>query len=293
MLSAIREQHLQQALIHSKKQRIEMQDLLDNSPAGISWCDEAGKIEYINHTFTRMLGYTLEDLPSINIWFEKAYPDPDVQRETYLRWKDWTEKQANSDSLFPDTLTTETTIHCKDGTTRRMVNRISSINHKQLYICSDVTEKWRSEQKNLTRNRMMERVAQGEQLNSIMHQLITDIESDDPSMRCSILLLDAEGKHLLNCAAPSLPDFYNEAINGVEIGEGVGSCGTAAYLGKRIIVDDIATHPYWKPYRELAASAGLQSCWSEPIRSSTNKVLGTFAIYHETPGTPNTCQSWR
>lgn len=285
-LSVIREQQLQQALKHSKKQRFEMKELFDNSPAGISWCDDAGNVEYINHTFTRMLGYTLKDLPNLEAWYEKAYPDPDVRSKIIAHRKNWVAKQTNSNSIFSQPYTDESTLRCKDGTTRRIVSQISYINNKQLYYCTDVTEKWRSEQRNLTRNRMMERVAKEDQLNSIMHQLITDIEADDPVIRCSVLLLDAEGKHLLNCAAPRLPDFYNAAINGVEIGEGVGSCGTAAYLGKRVIVDDITTHPYWEPYRELAASAGLRSCWSEPIISSTNKVLGTFAIYHETPSTP-------
>jgi GAF domain-containing protein len=99
-------------------------------------------------------------------------------------------------------------------------------------------------------------------------------------MVCSILLLDDEGKYFVEGVAPSLPDFYNEAIKGVEIGIGVGSCGTAAFTGKPVIVEDIATHPYWTPYKELAARAGLGACWSQPILSSLNQVLGTFAIYH-------------
>ena len=80
--------------------------------------------------------------------------------------------------------------------------------------------------------------------------------------------------------APSLPNFYNQAINGVEIGLGVGSCGTAAFLGQRVVVDDIASHAYWEPFAKLAAQAGLGACWSQPILSSDFQVLGTFAIYH-------------
>jgi PAS domain S-box-containing protein len=67
---------------------------------------------------------------------------------------------------------------------------------------------------------------------------------------------------------------------------GVGSCGTAAFTGKQVIVEDIATHPYWAPYKELAFQAGLGSCWSQPILSATDKVLGTFAIYHHKVHTP-------
>ena len=73
----------------------------------------------------------------------------------------------------------------------------------------------------------------------------------------------------------------------IEIGESVGSCGTAAFTKKRVIVSDILTHPYWIKYRELAQQAGLKSCWSEPIISSDDKVLGTFAIYHREPKLPD------
>jgi diguanylate cyclase (GGDEF)-like protein/PAS domain S-box-containing protein len=86
--------------------------------------------------------------------------------------------------------------------------------------------------------------------------------------------------HLLNGAAPSLPDFYNDAIDGFGIGIGAGSFGTAAFTGQRVVVEDIHTHPYWAPYRELTSRAGLGACWSEPIRSVAGKVLGTFAVYH-------------
>src|SRR5690606_21370319 len=101
------------------------------------------------------------------------------------------------------------------------------------------------------------------------------------------LLLDEEGQHLLNYLAPSLPDFYNEAIHGIRIGHSVGSCGTAAMLGKRIIVEDIATHPYWENYKEVAAQAGLGACWSQPILTASREVIGTFAIYHRTAKAPD------
>ncbi|MHC4142668.1 MAG: GAF domain-containing protein, partial [Planctomycetota bacterium] len=104
----------------------------------------------------------------------------------------------------------------------------------------------------------------------------------------SILLLDEEKERLRrHGAAPSLPDFYNEAVDGLEIGPGVGSCGTAAYTGGRVIVEDVMTHPHWAPFREVAQRAGLRACWSEPIVSSTNEVLGTFAMYYSEPRGPD------
>lgn len=136
------------------------------------------------------------------------------------------------------------------------------------------------------RNRILVMLARGEPTGSVMLATVTGIEAIHPEMICSILLLDDEGKRLVEVVAPSLPDFYNEAIKGVEIGVGQGSCGTAAFVGERVIVDDISTHPYWQLYKEVAASAGLAACWSQPIKSSTHHVLGTFAIYHREVNKP-------
>jgi diguanylate cyclase (GGDEF)-like protein/PAS domain S-box-containing protein len=99
-------------------------------------------------------------------------------------------------------------------------------------------------------------------------------------------LLDADGQHLHHGAAPSLPAFFTQALDGTAIGPEVGSCGAAAFTGARVIVEDIATHPWWTPFAELARRAELGACWSQPILSAQGQVLGTFAIYHRQACTP-------
>ena len=147
-------------------------------------------------------------------------------------------------------------------------------------LARDIAERKQSEQREQTRNHVLEMLARGAPLAKILEAIVRGVEQEQPDMLCSILLLDNEGKRLLNGAAPSLPDFYNDAIDGFGIGIGAGSFGTAAFTGQRVIVEDVRTHPYWALYKELTARAGLGSCWSEPIRSVSGKVLGTFAIYH-------------
>ncbi|MBI5941803.1 MAG: response regulator [Caulobacterales bacterium] len=128
--------------------------------------------------------------------------------------------------------------------------------------------------------RTMTLIATGGSLPDILDAIARCVEAEHPAVLCSILLLDDTGKHLLNGAGPSLPDFYNDAINGVEIGPDVGSCGTAAFANTCTIVADIQTDPLWVNFKDLAAQAGLASCWSEPIRGRAGQVLGTFAMYH-------------
>ena len=155
-------------------------------------------------------------------------------------------------------------------------------------ITRDITERRRLQQRERERSRIMESVSLGAPLPATLELITRSVQAEDPLALCSILLLDDAGQHLLLGAAPDLPEFYNQAIHGVAIGPGVGSCGTAAFTGKRVVVADVQTHPYWVAYRELAQRANLRSCWSEPILSGDAKVLGTFAIYHREAREPDT-----
>jgi diguanylate cyclase (GGDEF)-like protein/PAS domain S-box-containing protein len=102
----------------------------------------------------------------------------------------------------------------------------------------------------------------------------------------SILVLDDEGRHLRHGAAPNLPAAYVAAVDGLEIGPDVGSCGSAAYLAEPVLVEDIAADPHWLKYRELAEQHSLRACWSTPVFSADHRVLGTFAIYFRSPRRP-------
>lgn len=133
----------------------------------------------------------------------------------------------------------------------------------------------------------VEQIAAGAPLSDILEGLLAAAEAaSGGGMLASVLLLDDEGKRLLHGAAPNLPEAYNAAIHGIEIGPGVGSCGTAAYLGHPVYVTDIASDPLWADFRDLALGHGLRACWSTPIEGSERRVLGTFAVYHRAPRSP-------
>ena len=128
---------------------------------------------------------------------------------------------------------------------------------------------------------ILAKISAGAPLAEVLDELVRAIEEwSDVEMMASILLLDKEGKHLLHGAAPSLPQAYNDAINGVEIGPIAGSCGTAAFRREPVFVEDIADDPLWADYRDLAVTHGLRACWSTPIGAADGRVLGTFAIYY-------------
>jgi PAS domain S-box-containing protein len=121
----------------------------------------------------------------------------------------------------------------------------------------------------------------------VLENLCVKIEERSPGLLCSILLLDQHNGTLHGGIGPSLPKPYLEAVNGVKIGPCAGSCGTAAYLQRLVVVTDIATDPLWADCKHVALPHGLRACWSMPIMSRDGTTLGTFASYYSQPRTPD------
>lgn len=133
---------------------------------------------------------------------------------------------------------------------------------------------------------VLEENAKGRSLKDVLNILCIEAQSLLGQDAFNTILL-LKGKTLIHGAAPSLPAEYVSAINGLSIGPETGSCGTAAYSGKTVIVTEIAQDTLWKKYRQVAEQSKLISCWSTPIFSSDKKILGTFATYYKTKKTPS------
>ncbi len=136
-------------------------------------------------------------------------------------------------------------------------------------------------------NLVLAQIAADDPLNEIMTSLVQGVENVNPELRCSILLIDQEQQCFHLAAAPSLPGFYCDAIDGLAFDSTLAAFGEAAVTGQRAITTDIQTHPNWSGFRELAAQANLASCWAEPITNHNNQVLGVFVIYKSRIGTPD------
>ena len=136
-------------------------------------------------------------------------------------------------------------------------------------------------------NQILQMAATHQALDQVLEKLILGIEDEHPEMLCSLMLPNSDNTSLYVIAAPSLPAEYSMALQHVPIRDGEGSCGTAAFTKKPCIAVNIAEHPHWITYCELALKHGLHSCWSQPILGVDNELLGVFAIYHRYPHTPS------
>jgi PAS domain S-box-containing protein len=133
---------------------------------------------------------------------------------------------------------------------------------------------------------VLELIAGAAPLPEVLTKVLTSLERLMPGASCSVLVLDRERGTLHHGAAPSLPESYVTAIDGMAIGDGAGSCGTAAALDVAVVATDVRTDPRWVDFRHAAAAAGLRSCWSTPIDGRDGLPVGTFAVYHQHPHRP-------
>lgn len=133
----------------------------------------------------------------------------------------------------------------------------------------------------------LQAIADGQSLVGTLESLLEAFEARHAGSIGSILRVDQSARTIHHAAGESLPPAYREAIEGVEIGPCVGSCGTAAFRGERVVVGDIATDPLWRDYAAVALQHGLRACWSTPVRDAAQRVQATFAIYYREPRLPS------
>src|ERR1700676_3239080 len=155
----------------------------------------------------------------------------------------------------------------------------------------DITERKRAEALRDGESRILEMIAHDAPLKEILETLVRVVEAQFAGLLCSVLLLDEDGLHVRHGAAPSLPEPYSKAIDGLCIGPKAGSCGTAMYRREPVVVTDILQDPLWEPYRGLVEPYGFRACWSTPVLAHSGKALGSFAMYYREPRSPSAVET--
>ena len=248
-----------------------------------------GEIYYFNRRWFDYTGITLEETQGWG-WQSALHPDD-------LRiWLDCWNKALRRSEICE----VEYRLKRGDGNYRWQLSRalpwkengqiirwFGTITDVDMIVCRDLTERKQEEAFRTGQSQVLEMIARGEPLEEVLTSLMLLIEAQADEMLCSVLLLSDDGAHVRHGAAPSLPVDYVRAVDGAPIGPKNGSCGTAMYLAKPVIVTDIFADPLWEDYRELAKASGLRACWSTPILSGSGQVLGSFAMYYRQPQSPS------
>ncbi|HTC62563.1 MAG TPA: PAS domain-containing protein [Candidatus Saccharimonadales bacterium] len=257
----------------------EAQRLSDTGSFG--WKVATGEIIWSDESF-RIFEYDRLTKPTVELILHRVHPDDTSQVKQTI------ERASQDGKDFYH----EYRLVMPDGCVKHVhvaAHALSNESESIEFVGSimDVTERRRTEALLAGEKRLLEMVAGGDSLVRVLDNLCMFVEEQADDVIASILLLDSNGKQLRHGGAPSLPKAFTDAINGGFIGSAAGSCGTAAYHGKQIIVSDIASDPLWANYRDLALAHSLRACWSTPIFSAEGKVIGTFAMYYREPRSPS------
>lgn len=243
---------------------------------------------YYSRSWKSMLGYAESEVNhSIETWSNLVHPKDKAR--VLQEAKDYIAGRIDSYEI-------ELRMQHKQGHEVSVLSRAflvrSNVEKKPLRLIGtniDITDRRLSERFILATSNILKMIATREPASDIYNAIALLYESRHPGLRCSMLLLD--GTKLMHAGAPSLPDQYCNALNGLEYGPAVGSCGTSTYTGRRVLVEDIETDPKWEKLKHLALQHGMRSCWSEPIKDSSGEVLGAFGMYHDHPCLPNEDES--
>ncbi len=129
----------QEALQQSETQ---LQILVETSPVAIVILDRAGQVLSTNKKFIEIFGYTPKDVPSIDHWWEVAYPDPDYREWSKAMWLTrLTEAIQTNGELTP----VESKVFCKDGRTRYATFSEAIVGNRHIVAAIDITERKQTE----------------------------------------------------------------------------------------------------------------------------------------------------
>lgn len=270
----------EEALLSSKRNFQNLIQTID----GVVWEADAETFAatFISDKVEWLLGYTAEEwLADPEFWRKNIYEVDQEYAVAYCHQQ--TQKMASHTFDYRMIKKNGDIIWIKD-----IVSVISASNRPRWLrgIMVDITEAKRLAELNQLERTILEFNAKKDTpLEHILATYLAGIEAIFPGMSCSIHQI--RYGRLFSGVAPSLPAAYLQAINNAPIGKDAGSCGSAAYTKKLVIVSDIANAPLWAKYKKLALTHGLKSCWSSPVVNASGQVLAVFGMYYRTTRTPN------
>ncbi len=113
------------------------------APLPLAEVSQDGRIVGVNDRFKKILGYTMDDAPTIDHWWRFAYPDPDQRSLAISTWQAATDRTRGGRT---DLKSGELRITCKNGMVRTMIISTSLIGDSILVSFFDITKNKQAEE---------------------------------------------------------------------------------------------------------------------------------------------------
>lgn len=268
----VRQRRMVEMELQSSQEQVRL--TFHSASAGIAMTSVDGQFLLVNPAFCEIVGYSEDELKKMHC------RDLNDGRNDLDAWKN---RQRLLEGKI-DRSVVEKRYTTKSG--RSVWVRISASLIKGpdgsprnlIKVVENIEQQKRQETLQVEQRHLLERIAAGAVLDDVLLATVTLLEEQYPDLMFSIMLLDKANAFARGIAL-RLPKRYLDKLKGLQIGPAAGSCGTAAYERRTVVVADIQQDPLWRNYRDLARRFGLRACWSMPILSSNQQVLGTFAVY--------------
>jgi PAS domain S-box-containing protein len=177
--------------IQLKKSEQKFKMLVENAPFGLLILNQSREIEYFNPQFQKLFGYTSEDLPDLDSWLTRAYPELQYREAMKIIWQsifDRSQKKMGLE-LAEKTLSHEFTVRCKDGTEKIIkFNHVPLKSSKHLVSYEDVTARIQAEQILKKHEKALEtKNRELAEMNNALRVLLKRIEKDKSDMEENVL----------------------------------------------------------------------------------------------------------
>jgi len=126
----------EEQLLHESEKTLK--SFIDVMPVGVTWSDAGGAIKHVNNCFVEWFGYDTSDIPTMDEWFLRAYPDSAKRQEFISQWESATDKAISEGAPFQPT---ECIIARKDGRERHVIVNTQLARNLRLDIFTDITER--------------------------------------------------------------------------------------------------------------------------------------------------------
>ena len=230
-----------------------------------------GRIVYVNEGFHRMLGFGRADAVNQELGELLAGGRPDGGTREELDRRIACREGYHKDVLVYDRAGKPLWVSV-------MANSVFDERGTLVNVVDVLTDITPTKVHEVLQRRVLQAMVNEASVTEVMNMVCREVERLAPEVLTTVLRVDDAGR-LRPLAAPSLPPAFSDALDGEPIGPQCGACGTSAFLGRPVIVPDIATDPLWDGYRHLPLPEDIKSCWSSPIKSSDGRVIGTFGFY--------------
>jgi PAS domain S-box-containing protein len=210
-----------QAEIALRRSEEHLRSIIETLPLPLALNDSKGNITFLNKEYSKVIGYTLDEIPTVHDWFPLAYPDDNYRNHVVTTWLQRLDKKLSTGKPFEPM---EITVACKDGNKRDFICNMSLLendaNGTQLIYFFEITDRKQAE---------LERKHSHELMNYIIQHNQSALAVHDKDMRYiyvserylhdyKVKEKDVIGKHHYD-VFPDLPqkwrDVHQRALEGV------------------------------------------------------------------------------